>query len=72
MSMMMALSTFSVIPVKAADVDHLLINQIYGTGGKTGCAVSHNFIELYNPTESDIDLAEYKVIYNNNELDIND
>lgn len=26
MSMMMALSTFSVIPVKAADVDHLLIN----------------------------------------------
>ena len=32
-----------------AAVDHLLINQTYGGGGKGDTPISHSFIELYNP-----------------------
>ncbi|MEE0967652.1 MAG: lamin tail domain-containing protein, partial [Bacilli bacterium] len=72
MSLLMTLSMATTLPVYASTTDHLLINQVYGTGGKTECAVSHNFIELYNPTENDISLAGYEIIYNDETLDLND
>lgn len=72
MSLLMTLSMATTLPVYASTTDHLLINQVYGTGGKTEYAVSHNFIELYNPTENDISLAGYEIIYNDETLDLND
>jgi hypothetical protein len=41
----------------------LLILQVYGTGTATDGAVSHSFIELYNPTAKDASLAGYSVQY---------
>jgi hypothetical protein len=43
----------------------LLILQVYGTGTATDGAVSHSFIELYNNTESPINLNTYSLQYAN-------
>lgn len=43
--------------------DYILIFQVYGTGGKTDAAVSHSFIELYNPTDNDISIDGYSLQY---------
>ena len=46
--------------------DHLLIDQVYGGGGASGVPVSHSYIVIYNPTEEDIDLSEYRLGYLSN------
>ncbi|PZD93050.1 hypothetical protein DNH61_25035 [Paenibacillus sambharensis] len=43
--------------------DHLIINQVYGGGGKSDTPVTHSFIELYNPTDKPVDLSGWKVEY---------
>lgn len=43
--------------------DHIIINQVYGGGANTDSAVSHSFIELYNPTDQEISLAGYTLYY---------
>ena len=43
--------------------DHIVINQVYGGGGKSDTPLSNNFIELYNPTDSEIDLSGYEIGY---------
>ena len=40
---------------------HVIINQILG--GKNEALISHSFIELYNPTDDDVDLSSYAVHY---------
>lgn len=52
--------------VCAASPDHIVINQIYGGGGKGDTPFSHSFIELYNPTGKEIDLSEYTITYSSN------
>ncbi|WP_141505185.1 choice-of-anchor I family protein [Paenibacillus luteus] len=46
-------------------VPHVVINQVYGGGlaVDSGVLVSHGFIELYNPTNSDIDLSGWSLQY---------
>ena len=41
--------------------DHIIINQVYG--GSNDGAASHSFIELYNPTASDVDMNGWSVQY---------
>ncbi|MCL2030914.1 MAG: InlB B-repeat-containing protein, partial [Oscillospiraceae bacterium] len=41
-------------------VDHVIINQVYGTLDNSG-AVSHGFIELYNPTDAPISLSGHSI-----------
>lgn len=60
--------TGSLIKVKAdtaALPNHLIINQVYGAGPNADSSVpiSNSFIELYNPTNSDIDLTGYTLWY---------
>ena len=55
-------STEAVKAVKA-QTEHLIINQVYGTGGKKTPAFSHSFIELYNPTADTVSLEGYKIQY---------
>lgn len=43
-------------------VNHVIINQVYGGGNNKG-AGSHGFIELYNPTDSEVDLSTWSVQY---------
>lgn len=46
-------------------VPHIVINQLYGAGLKaaTDSYFSHGFIELYNPTNEDIDLSNWSLQY---------
>ncbi|MFF2885795.1 choice-of-anchor I family protein [Paenibacillus sp. NPDC057967] len=48
-----------------AEVPHVIINQVYGAGlaEDAGVLVSHGFIELFNPTEQDIDLSGWSLHY---------
>ena len=36
---------------------NVVINEVYGGGGNSGAKYTHDFVELYNPTERDIDLT---------------
>lgn len=42
---------------------HLVISQIYGSGGNTGALYRYDYIELYNPTASAISLAGWSLQY---------
>lgn len=53
------------VPAYAAENDHVIINQVYGASDD-GYA-DHSFIELYNPTGSDIDLNGWSVQYRSSE-----
>ena len=46
-------------------VGSVVINQVFGGGGKSDSRVSHSFIELLNPTDMAIDLRGWKIAYEN-------
>lgn len=54
-------------PVKVAEAsprhDQVVISQVYGGGGNSGASFTHDFIELFNPTSSPVDLTGWKVRY---------
>ena len=53
----------------AADpADHVIINQVYGGGGKGDTPFSHSFIELYNPTDDEVNLDGYQLHYSSNRV----
>lgn len=54
------------VALPAVQKDHLIINQVYGGGGASGVPVSHDFIEIYNPTEKTVDLSQYRLGYLSN------
>ena len=47
----------------ATDGSAAVISEVYGGGGNKGAAFTHDFIELYNPTDAPIDLSGYTVEY---------
>lgn len=52
-------STASATPA----ADNVVINEVYGGGGNSGATLTHDFIELYNPTSKPISLAGWAVQY---------
>lgn len=47
----------------SAAANHLLINEFYGRGGSANQPYLTKFVELYNPTDEAIDLAELSLQY---------
>jgi hypothetical protein len=43
--------------------NHVVISEIYGSGGNTGASYCRDFIELYNPASVPVDLAGWSVQY---------
>ena len=43
----LSFSMFNQSILGATDVEHIVISQIYGGGGNSGAAYTHDFIELY-------------------------
>ncbi len=50
---------------------HVIINEVYGGGGNSGATYTHDFIELYNPTDEDIDLSGWSIQYASKAGDFN-
>ncbi|MGN0715412.1 MAG: lamin tail domain-containing protein, partial [Anaerovoracaceae bacterium] len=50
--------------------DHLIIDQVYGGGGKGDTPISNSFIELYNPADSAVDLLGYSLFDGTNTLEL--
>lgn len=48
---------------ETAQAADLLIEQVYGGGGKGETPVSNSFIELYNPGSADKDMSAYSLVY---------
>ncbi|MEN9333678.1 MAG: hypothetical protein RLY35_858 [Bacteroidota bacterium] len=44
-----------------AQVNHLVISQVYGGGGNTGAPYKNDFIEIFNPTNSSVSLTGYSL-----------
>src|ERR1700759_2669134 len=42
---------------------HVVINQVYGGGGNANATYTHDFIELYNPTNATVSLSGWSVNY---------
>ena len=66
LAMLLAVTSLPVGTAYAAAPDHIVINQLYGGGGKGKTPFSNSFIELYNPTDSEISLSDYKITYSSN------
>jgi gliding motility-associated-like protein len=43
--------------------NHIVISEVYGGGGNSGSVLKNDFIELYNPTLSAVDLNGWSVQY---------
>ncbi len=43
--------------------NHLVISQVYGGGGNSGATYKNDFVELYNPTSSSVNLSGLYVQY---------
>jgi len=57
-------AALAVPPATAAtDGSAAVISEVFGGGGNKGAAFTHDFIELYNPTDAPIDLTGYTVEY---------
>ena len=50
------------------ETTNLIIDQVYGGGGKGETPISNSFIELYNPSGADIDLSAYSLKYGDQTL----
>lgn len=66
------LQLFPKVEINAESVNHLIINQVYGSAGKGETPISHDFIELYNPMEQGISLQDYSLVYGGQSLPLND
>lgn len=56
----LAAGTVSVVAPTASaapDGSNVVINEVYGGGGNSGSVFSNDFVELYNPTDKDIDIT---------------
>lgn len=58
-------STCVVVPQATAAVDGstAVISEVYGGGGNKNAPFTHDFIELYNPTDTAIDVSGWSVEY---------
>lgn len=58
------ISATMTIPAHAAtDGSAVVISEVYGGGGNNGANYTHDFIELFNPTDKDMSLEGYSVEY---------
>jgi|GEM_PF-3452835 len=50
-------------PLTAQIAGHVVISEVYGSGGNAGAVYQNDYVELYNPTYSAVTLAGWSVQY---------
>jgi DNA/RNA endonuclease G (NUC1) len=53
----------TVTPAPPPPLDHLVISQIYGGGGNTSATYRNDYVEIYNPTTSPVDIGGWTIQY---------
>ncbi|HWQ80126.1 MAG TPA: S-layer homology domain-containing protein [Anaerovoracaceae bacterium] len=43
--------------------DHVVISMVYGGGGNTDARYKNDFVELYNPTDQEVDISGWTIQY---------
>jgi DNA/RNA endonuclease G (NUC1) len=51
------------VSASGSSVSHVVISQVYGGGGNASATYSNDFVELYNPTGSAVNMAGWTVQY---------
>ena len=64
-----AVLLLSVMPAVHAE-EALVIEQVYGGGGKGDTPIAYSFVELYNPNEAALELTGYTLVYGDNTLQL--
>ncbi|MBP2436200.1 ExeM/NucH family extracellular endonuclease [Microbacterium amylolyticum] len=62
----LAAGSFIAFPAAASaapDGSTLVISEVYGGGGNSGAPLTHDFVELFNPTDEVIDLGPLAIEY---------
>ena len=49
--------------IEPVGANHVVISEVYGGGGNSGAIYKNDFIELYNPTNTAVDLTGWSVQY---------
>lgn len=55
--------TITVTAAPPPPLDHVVISQLYGAGGNSGATYQNDFVELYNPTTTAVDLGGWTIQY---------
>ena len=62
MAASMVLTGVVVQPVQAGAAN-IRISQVYGGGGNSGAIYNRDYVELFNPTDVDVDLTGWSIVY---------
>jgi len=62
-AMLITMVPMNPINVFAEKANHVVISEAYGGGGNSNATYKNDFIELYNPTSTDIDISGWQVQY---------
>jgi len=55
-------SLFFFLPAQLL-AQHVVISQIYGSGGNSGAVYTNDYVELYNPTSANVDMSTWSLQY---------
>jgi trimeric autotransporter adhesin len=54
----------AMICISAFSQNNVVISEVFGGGGGTTTPFKNDFVELYNPTNADIDMTDWSIQYN--------
>ena len=60
---LLVISFLSLSVVRGQIANHVVISEVYGGGGNSGAVWKSDFVELYNPTSSPVDLGGWSIQY---------